>query len=185
MTKLMERVAGERRRLREVRQAMTAAIEYGARGDEAFTPFYIAVGDYLEAAMHRLHEQDIRMGDLLRSKADLKDAANQQALKELDDRLAGNQLHLKATLAARDALQNKGAAPLDEFEAAGKAYSDYIVNNMGHHPGSTELAQKVFSAEDWEHMAYVSDSDLVQEQMLHTNVFDAVPAALDLPEPGT
>lgn len=182
MSKLMERVAGERRRLREVRTAMTAAIDQGSAGDLAYVPFYIAVGDYLEAAMHRLHEQDIRLGAMLRDKADMSVPAHQQALSELDDRLAGNQEHLKATLAQRDALKNEGAAALDGFEAAAGAYSDYIVNNLGHHPGSTDLAQAVFDAADWEHMAFVSDADLVREQQLHTAVFDAVPSGLTLPE---
>jgi len=184
MSKLKERVAGERRRLREVRQAMTAAVEQGAGGDADFVNFYIAVGDYLEAAMHRLHEQDIRMGDLLRARADMEEPNNKQALAELDERLAGNQTHLQATLAACAALKADGLDALAQFEAAGKAYSDYIVTNMGHHPGSTDLAARVFAPEDWEHMAYISDSDLVREQQLHTAVFDAVPAAVNLPEPG-
>jgi hypothetical protein len=163
---------------------MTAAVEKGAHGDESFVPFYVAVGNYFEAAMHRLHEQDIRMGDMLHDKADMEDPDNQQAMAELDERLAGNQKHLQALLNARDALGREGAAALAEFEAAGKAYSDYIVTNMGHHPGSTNLAQKVFTAEDWEHMAYVTDSDLVKEQQLHTAVFDAAPPTLDLKEAG-
>ena len=182
MSKLMERVAGERTRLREVRQAMTAAINKGAHGDPAYVPFYVAVANYLEASMHRLHEQDIRMGKLLRAKADMEKPENKQALAELDERLAGNQEHLAATLAQREALKSQGAAALQDFESAAGAYSDYIVTNMGHHPGSTNLAQAVFGPEDWEHMAYVSDADLVREQELHTAVFDALPAGVELPE---
>ena len=42
-------------------------------------------GDVLRrASMDRLHEQDIRMGDMLRDKADMTVPANQQALAELD-----------------------------------------------------------------------------------------------------
>jgi hypothetical protein len=184
MSNLMERIAGERGRLREVRLAMKAAVEQGAHDDDSFVPFYIAVGNYLETAMHRLHEQDIRMGEILRAKVDMDDASTQQALSELDERLAGNQLHLKATLGARDALQNQGNAALAAFEEAAQAYSDYIINNMGHHPGSTNLAQKYFSAEDWEHMACVTETDQIREQELHTAVFAAVPRALELPKPG-
>jgi hypothetical protein len=181
MSKLMERVAGERRRLREVRQAMTAAVEQGANGNADFVPFYIAVGDYFEAAMHRLHEQDIRMGVMLRDKTDMDEPANQQALAELDERLSGNQQHLKKLLAARDELKQSATSALDVFEGAGKGYSDYIVASMGHHPGSTNLAQQFFSAEDWEHMAVVSDADLVREQELYTAVFDAIPDGVTLP----
>jgi len=180
--KLYERVAGERRRLRQVRQALTAATERGAHGNAVWVPFYIAIADYFEAAMHRLHMQDVRMGDLLRAKADMHSAANQQAMSELDERLAGNQAHLAKLLAARSALRKSGAAALGEFEAAGSAYARYIVEHMGHHPGSTNMAQAVFTADDWAHMADVSAADQQREQQLFAAVFAAVPKGLELPD---
>ena len=182
MNELYERVAGERRRLRQVRQMMTAAVERGAQGDADYVPFYIAVGDYFETAMHRLHEQDIRMGDRLNEKADMSVPKNKQAMAELDDRLTGNQDHLKKLLAARAALQDSGAAALLDFESAGKNYSDFIVANMGHHPGTNDMAQEVFSADDWSYMAYVSDDDLANEQRLFDQVVAVKPASLELPE---
>ena len=75
---LRERIAGERRRLRKVREALSAAVAQTSRGDEAYIPFYIGIADYFEAAMERLHTQDVRMGDLLREKADMDDAENQR-----------------------------------------------------------------------------------------------------------
>jgi hypothetical protein len=184
MDQIRERVAGERRRLREVRQSLTAAVEQGANGEHAFVTFFIAVGDYFDAAMERLHIQDLRMGDMLRDKADMNDPANQQALVELDERLAGNQMCLKNMLAARDALIESSDAALAEFEQAGKAYSDYIVASMGHHPGSTELAQRVFSAEDWAYMADITEDDQAREEQLYTRVFATVPGSLQLPKSG-
>jgi hypothetical protein len=184
MDELRERVAGERRRLREVRQALTAAVEQGANGEHVFVTFYIAIGDYFDAAMGRLHIQDVRMGDMLRDKADMDDPANQQALAELDERLAGNQLCLKNMLTARDALIESSDAALAEFETAGKAYSDYIIASMGHHPGSTELAQRIFSVEDWAYMAGITENDQAREEQLYTRVFATVPGGLKLPESG-
>ncbi|MGI9291483.1 MAG: hypothetical protein ACR2QG_09455 [Gammaproteobacteria bacterium] len=177
-TSLNERIANERRRLREVRESLTAAVKQKAQGDSTFVPFYIAIADYFEATMERLHRQDIRMGEMLRDKADMSDAENQQALSELDDRLAGNQTHLKQMLAARDQLSQQGAAALEEFEAAGAAYSDFIVTNMGHHPGSTNMAAKLFSAEDWAYMADVSAEDQAREAELFEQVSASRPAAL-------
>jgi hypothetical protein len=182
MSQLRERIAGERRRLREVRQAMTAAVAQGASGDDKFVLFYLAVGDYFDAAMERLHTQDIRMGEMLRDKADLAESSNIQAIAELDDRLAGNQDHLQQLLHARDELRLQGVAALPEFEAAGQAYSDYIVASMGHHPGSTDMAAKLFSAEDWEYMADVSEADQQREKELYAAVFDAVPEVVSLPK---
>ena len=75
-TDLNERIAAERKRLKEVRQTLTAAVNKQANGDASYVPFYIAIGDYFEATMERLHRQDIRMGDMLRDKADLSDKDN-------------------------------------------------------------------------------------------------------------
>jgi len=179
---LYERIAGERTRLREVRQALTAATEQGANGDAAYVPLYIAIGDYFEAAMQRLHDQDIRMGKMLDEKADMAMPENKQAMAELDERLAGNQLHLKKMLAARDALGSNGAAALGQFESAGGAYAAYIVANMGHHPGSTNLAQKFFTADDWAYMADASEADQLRERQLHENVYATKPDNVVLPE---
>ncbi len=181
MTTLRERIAGERNRLRQVRQALTAATGRGAGGDPAWVPFYIAVADYFEASMARLHEQDIRMGKMLREKADLEKPANRQAMAELDERLAGNQRHLAKMLAARTALQKEGAAALDRFEAAGGAYARYIVENMGHHPGSTDMAREHFTADDWEYMTLASDTARQREAELHSRVFELLPAGVELP----
>ena len=65
MTTLMERIGNERRRLRNVRQRMAAAIEAQANGDERFVPFYVAAADYIDETMQRLHEQDVKMGKKL------------------------------------------------------------------------------------------------------------------------
>ena len=181
MEGLYERVAAERRRLREVRTALSAATAQGAQGAADWVPFYIAIGDYFEASMARLHEQDIRMGHMLRDKADMEDSDNITALQELDDRLSGNQEHLQKMLAARDALQSDGAAALDQFEAAGGAYAAFIVANMGHHPGTANLAGELFSADDWEHMTLASEEAREREAQLHADVFAAVPAALEMP----
>jgi len=180
---LYERVAGERRRLREVRQALTAATDQGARGDKAYVPFYIAIADYFEATMARLHAQDIRMGELLDKRADLSTPENKKAMAELDDRLTGNQRHLKKMLAARDALKAEGKEALDQFEKAGGDYAAFIVANMGHHPGTADLAQAFFTPDDWAYMADVSEADQLREKQLHAAVFAAWPqSSLPLPE---
>jgi hypothetical protein len=181
MTELNERIANERRRLREVRQTMTAATKQQANGDSSFVPFYIAIADYFEATMERLHRQDVRMGDMLRDKADLDAPENLKALAELSERLLGNQEHLQDLLAAREQLKRNGEVALEQFEAAGSAYSDFIINNMGHHPGSTDLAVSLFAPADWAFMADVSSEDQAHEEQLFGQVFASVPAALTLP----
>ena len=180
MNTLREHIQNERRHLREVRQALSAALEKGSGGDEAYVPFYIAIGDYMDASMGRLHKQDIFMGDKLREKVPNPDEAQQKAFKELHERLEGNQQHLKRFLAAHDAMKNQGAAAIDEFESASRAYTDYIVSNMGHHGGSTNLAQENFTPEDWETMAGITDESTALEKELFDKVFAAKPAGLTI-----
>ena len=182
MMSLSERIAGERRRLRQVRECLTAATHQGSQGNGAWVPFYIAIGDYFEAAMGRLHEQDMRMDTLLRAKVDLNDPEVRKALVELDERLAGNQQHLTALLSARDGLRAGQPSALSGFEQAGRAYADYIVANMGHHPGSTNLAQAHFRPEDWQYMATVSEADQLREEQLFAAVFADAPSDLQLPD---
>jgi len=179
MTTLQERIGNERIRLRTVRQKMLAAIEQKANGDESFVPFYIAAVDYIEAAMARLHGQDVRMGDMIREKVDTIDDNVKQGLEELKNRLTGAEQHLKPFLAARDALKEQGAAALDNFEKEGKAYSDFIVANMGHHGPTNDLSVKLFSLEDWEYMAAITDAEVEHEARLFDNVVDSTPDGLE------
>ena len=179
MSTLREKVAGERRRLKSVREAMTAAVARKSGGDSTFAPFYVAVADYIETSMGRLHAQDVKMGDMIREKLGKLDAQSEQALRELDERLEGNQQHLKAFSAAKRALSGGGAAALEHFEAVAAAYSNYIVTNMGHHGATTDLAGRLFTTADWDYMAGVTDEETRVEQQLYTRVFAALPAALN------
>ena len=180
MTTLREKVAGERRRLKSVRETLTAAVARKSRGDSAFVPFYVAIADYFETSMGRLHAQDVKMGNMIREKLGKLDANAEQALRELDERLAGNQQHLQALSAAKKALAvARDAAALERFETAGAAYTHYIVTNMGHHGGTTDLAGRLFTQDDWEHMAGVTDEETRTEQRQYAQVFDALPAVLN------
>ena len=180
MTTLREKVAGERRRLKSVRETLTVAVARKSGGDSAFAPFYVAIADYMETAMGRLHAQDVKMGNMIRDKLGTLDAPSEQALRELDERLAGNQDHLRALTMAKKALAAAAnAATLQHFETVGAAYTQYIVTSMGHHAGTTDLAGRLFSPDDWEHMAGISEEDTRTEQRLYARVFAALPAALN------
>ncbi len=178
MTTLRDRVANERRRLRSVRQALSEAVEQKSAGDASFVQFYEAIADYMATAMHRLHEQDVKMGNMIRERLEHIDDKARQALRELDERLEGNQQHLRAFLEAKDRLAREGAHALERFEEVSRAYTRYITENMGHHGGSTDLAGKLFSQEDWEHMAGITDEDMRREERLYERVFKALPRRL-------
>lgn len=178
MPTLQERVANERRRMRTVRQHMAAGLEQKAGDDESFVPFYIAAADYIDAAMARLDVQDVRMGEMIREKADATDAAVKSALAQLEERLDGARRHLKQFLAARDELKDKGSQALENFEAAAQTYSDFIAANMGHHGPTTDLSAKLFDASDWEYMAGITDAEMQREQELYAQVEQSLPESL-------
>ena len=174
---LREHISNERRRLREVREALSRSVEDLSEKGDQYPPFYLAIGAYLEASMERLHAQDVKMGDMIRQKATDKDPNQvEQALSELEERLTGNQEHLKKFLAARDELAEKGAEAIAGFEAVARDYTRYIVANMGHHGATTDLAQELFSQDDWVHMAGVTDDDMAREQALHDQVEKSLPS---------
>ncbi len=179
MTTLQEKIAGERRRLKQVRQKLTAAVEQTAHGNADWIPFYLAVADYMQAAMDRLHAQDDKMGAMIRERVDGDKAT--QALAELDERLQGNQQRLDRLLAERERLAAEGAARLSDFEAAARDFTDFIVRNMGHHGATTDLAGKLFSPQDWEYMAGITDEDLAREVELAEKVAASTPADLRQP----
>ena len=132
--------------------------------------------------MHRLHIQDVRMGGMIRSRLGTPlDAGAEQALSDLDTRLGDNQRHLQELIAARDALRAEGAAALDRFEKVSRAYTAYITANMGHHGAITELAQKLFSMDDWAYMAGVTEAETQRGQQLYDRVFATLPAGVTAP----
>ena len=115
---------------------------------------------------------------MLREKVSKHDPAAQQALKEVEERLAGIEDRLKRLQAARDALKKGGATTLGQFEEAVMMYTDPGVKNMGHHAPSGDLAQKLFSQKDWEFMAHIEEGDMEREQQFHSEVFAAAPPSL-------
>lgn len=181
MSSLRDNIAGERKRLREIRQILSAAVAQGAGGDSSWVPFYIAIGNYFELAMHRLHVQDIRMGDMLRDKADLDSPNVIQGMSELDQRLEGNQKHLELFQAGWRALESKGDKALEQFEQAATDYTNFITSNMGHHGLTTDLARELFSPDDWVYMANISEEDAAREQENYAQVLAAMPENLELP----
>lgn len=180
MTNPSDFVRIERTHLKSVREKLTAAVVQTSRGDPSYVPFYIAIADYMEASMGRLHDQDAKLGETIRNKAeDIVEAENR--LQNLKHRLAGSQACLRELLEARDVLQHEGVAALGKFETAGEAYCNYITTKMGHQGPISDLAASLLTPEDWEHMANVTDAAIQREAELYERVSETIPEGLDLP----
>lgn len=178
MASLREQVGRERERLVQVRKAWSAALEEAVERGKEHVPFYIAVTDYLEAAMGRLHDQDTRLSELLPKRAPEMAAAVQEILKDVHDKLDGSRKHLKALTDARQMLKSKGAAAIKDFENASRAYTDYIRTRMGHQARPSDLARSRFTEEDWTYMAGATEEDIAREERLFDKVRSALPASL-------
>jgi hypothetical protein len=178
MASLREQVGHERQRLVLVRKALSASLAETTDHGQAYVPFYIAVGKYIESAMGRLHAQDERMSELIPERAPKMDDAVRSMLKDVHDRLDGSKKHLNALKEARQALESKGAAAVRTFEAAGKAYTDYIATRMGHQARPSDMAAQLFSEADWTYMAGASEADIARENTLFESVRAALPPSL-------
>ncbi len=175
----VESIMGERGRLRTVHEMLKAALEVSPR-DETFIPFYIAIGNYMEASMGRLHTQDISMLEKLASKVDMNDPENEENITEVYRRLDGNQEHLKRYTACTRALASDGTEAVKDYEETSLAYIDYIHNRMGHHAPSTDMARKVFTEEDWAAFADIDESYFSKERALYESVLQTRPESVPL-----
>ncbi len=177
----IESLMGERGRLRTAHEMLKAALEVEPRGD-SFVPFYVAVGNYMEASMGRLHAQDVKMLARLGEKLDVANPDEEEIIAEVHRRLDGNQEHLKRYLACKVALETDGAdrQAIDQYEATSLAYIDYIHNRMGHHAPSTDLARRLFSESDWVEIADIDEDYFAGERLLYDAVYDARPESVPL-----
>jgi len=167
----IESLMGERGRLRTTHEMLQAALEIEPR-DESFVPFYIAVGNFMEASMGRLHSQDVRMLARLGEKLGVASAAEAEIIAEVHRRLDGNREHLQRFLACKTALETDGAdsVAVEAYESTSRAYIDYIHNRMGHHAPSTDLARRLFDESDWVAVADMDAAYFAEERKLYDAV---------------
>ena len=177
----IESIMGERGRLRTVHEMLKAALETEPR-DESFVPFYVAIGNYMEAGMGRLGTQDVKMLARLGEKLGVANPEDEEIIAEVHRRLDGNREHLKKYLACRSALESdaQNRAAIEDYEAVSRAYIDYIHNRMGHHAPSTDLARKLFTESDWIEMADIDEAYFSEERELYNAVLETRPDSVPL-----
>jgi hypothetical protein len=176
MNETSKRLINERIRLVQIRQGLTAAL---AINDDsaALTPFYQAASNYLQYAMHRLHQQDIKMLATIKTKTDRENIDTGTALSEAHGRVKTSQTLLNE-FSEKSADLNEQS--LVVFENICQRYCQYIVNSMGHHAPSANLAQTLFSEKDWLNMANFSDETTALEQQLFDKATELAPDTIQL-----
>ncbi|MBM4196811.1 MAG: hypothetical protein FJ197_06895 [Gammaproteobacteria bacterium] len=174
-------IMGERGRLRTAHEMLNAALQAQGRAP-SFVPFYIAVADFMQAAMGRLDRQDVKMLDRLAEKLGKPTPEEREIIAEVHRRLDGNRAHLRKFLAAGARLQTDQADPaaIEEFESTSAAYIDYIHNRMGHHAPSTDMARRLFSEADWVEMAAIDPEYFAREKQLYSRLLESRPECVPL-----
>ena len=179
MKPAIESIMNERGRLRTAHEMLKAALAVEER-DDSFVPFYLAVADYMEASMARLHDQDLKMLQRLSEAMAPLDSESEEIIDEVYMRLEGNQEHLQKFLACREALQKNGASAFKRYEDTSVAYIDFIHNRMGHHAPSTDLARQHFTEDDWIEIADIDESYFSKERALYESVLQTRPSVVPL-----
>lgn len=179
MKPAIESIMNERGRLRTAHEMLKAALAVEVR-DESFVPFYLAVADYMEASMGRLHDQDVKMLQRLSAAIAPLDPDSEETIAEVYRRLEGNQEHLQKFLTCRGELQNNSEEAFENFEDTSAAYIDFIHNRMGHHAPSTDLARQHFSEDDWVEIADIDEHYFTKERALYESVLQTRPSVVPL-----
>lgn len=175
MSNTMQQLMAERMRLVQVRLGLSAAVEQGANGDELFIPFYVAVTDYFQHAMDRLDRQDHAMLSMLEEKTLAANVDPGTAISDVYERLDNNSKLLKEMTQAS---QNLNQGSLAQFEEIATRYCRYIVEHMGHHAPSANLALQLFSEDDWVAMADFNEQATEDEQQLFNFVISTAPSSI-------
>jgi len=175
-----EHIENERLRLKQVRVALSTALEGGARGDAAYVPFYIAIADYMEKAFGRLHHEDGTMCKVVRRKVANPTPDVIESLDEVEKRLARSNELLQNLVRARDALKKTGGAALQAFEAAGRDYTHHIKTKMGYNAPTSANLRAFLTEDDWKAMAGETKNAAIVEKELFKKVFAAKPASLTI-----
>jgi hypothetical protein len=179
MKPAIESIMNERGRLRTAHEMLKAALAVEER-DDSFVPFYLAVADYMEASMARLHDQDVKMLQRLSEAMAPLDSESAEIIDEVYLRLEGNQEHLQKFLGCREELQKNGASAFKRYEDTSTAYIDFIHNRMGHHAPSTDLARQHFTEDDWIEIADIDESYFSKERALYESVLQTRPSVVPL-----
>lgn len=178
---IFERLAYERRRVKAVTEALSAVLQQGHAGDPAYLPFYLAVLQYLEPAMYRLHIQGVRLVGMIRDKLGEPDAGVGRVLCEVEQALADNQRYLARMAHIRERLEQEGAAELGCFEQTAPEFAGFLIANIGQHRQVWQLAQRFFSVDDWAYVAGITNGEVRDEQVRYERVSASVPPGLKLP----
>lgn len=170
----------ERRRQIQIRKAFETVLDLPAAERARLTEFYLASGAYIVFSMDRLHYQDQVIHDLLAERIPQQDADAHEQLALLNERQGKSRAMVETFRLAVDALGDAGEAGRGVFETAARNFAEAFVSLMAprKNPFHT-YTDELFSDEDWDLVAGVTDESIEMEKNLYNAVQIHAPTGID------
>lgn len=164
----------------QIRAAFEAGLALRARPGLELTEFFLACAAYIVFSMDRLHHQDQVIHDLLKERISTEDTTAHERLDILDDRQRRSRELVENFQTAARELGNKGPDVRDAFEAAAIEFTSAFSSLMAPRKNPFQKYTDVlFTDEDWQLIALVSDESRSIEHNLYSAVQASSPENVD------
>ena len=172
-------VSRERTHLSQVRRAFTKSLEF-ENTDPGLVNFFVVCSNYLEFALNRLIAQDYILHDLLLPHIKNDNTDYQDKLKSLHKGLKAMESSIQKLGEAKNELVKSGLYGIDPFKNEAHEFLDVFLNLLASNRHSTyDLEKKVFTSQDWEKIAGVSEESIKNEQLLYQDIKLSAPEGCD------
>ena len=172
-------VSTERTHLSQVRRAFTKSLEF-ENTDPGLVNFFVVCSNYLEFALNRLIAQDYILHDLLLPHIKNDNTDYQDKLKSLHKGLKAMESSIQKLGEAKNELVKSGLYGIDPFKNEAHEFLDVFLNLLASNRHSTyDLEKKVFTYQDWEKIAGVSEESIKNEQLLYQDIKLSAPEGCD------
>ena len=163
-------VSNERTHLSQVRRAFADAIKT-ENPDPSLIQFLIACSDYLSFSLRRLIEQDLVLHERLIPHVGDDNSEYQEKLNKLEKGLISMEGFIQNLESSKANLVKTGLYGFKEFKINALEFLDAFLNMLASNRHSTyELEKEVFSQQDWEAIACISDEAIARENGLYKAV---------------
>ena len=173
-------IGRERRRQIQIRTAFESALALRESVERDLTDFYLACSAYIVFSMDRLHYQDQMIHDLLNQRILSDDKETHERLDRLSERQGKSRTIVEKFQRAAEALAQDGPDGRRHFEDAANLFVDTFLTLMA--PRKNPFQQhtdELFTDQDWEKIAAVTDESLSIEEDLFKAVQATAPSDID------
>ena len=168
-------VSNERTHLSQVRRAFADGIKT-ENPDPRLVNFLIACCDYLSFSLRRLIEQDHVLHERLIPHVSEDNKEYKEKLNKLETGLVSMEQFIDNLENSKNHLITTGLYGLQDFKIDAEEFLNAFLNMLASNRHSTyELEKEVFSEDDWEAIACISEEAVQKENELYQSVLACSP----------